>query len=217
MFHSVEFKLGMGLLIVWINFANAEENPHVDLNWLTAKYSSVYSNDVKIKNAIIKAVINLYKIDTTYLDQVTYEADLPAYGVSFQSFHADKIIVEIGPKAFEEGIAVLASTLAHELEAHGPTIAKFGNSMSGTQDEFLDEVYAYDYELRHHQRFGLNLRQREFIQKERDYFFNKLSREYRLYYKRGIKVATPSSLSSSTTRPHDPSSDNDKVLSIIAK
>ena len=71
--------------------------------------------------------------------------------------------VRIGPAAFRRTPGWLASTIGHEVEIHVNQQAMKGRWWTDTQGTAIQEVQAYQYEIRSALRFGVSVSEYQLI------------------------------------------------------
>ena len=106
------------------------------------------SNPFTRKLAIDKALV-LYGINTNGISAVNYD---PSYAGDASTSSGG--VVTIGEAAFLHSPGWLGSTLGHEIEVHYQTQAQQGRWWTDSQGTAMQEVQAYDYEIRNSVRFG---------------------------------------------------------------
>lgn len=102
-----------------------------------------------------------------------YNPRLSDRGSASRKFASQKIVVEIGPSAFNSW-SLLGSTLAHELEVHclqNWTVINLMD-MLGLNGSMWAERQAYLFEIHNAKRFGLNTKQIELIEATMAYFYD---------------------------------------------
>jgi len=103
---------------------------------------------------------------------VTYDSALAEEGVTSRDRR-----VRIGKAAFRSA-AWLASTIAHEVEVHVNRQAVAGQWYTDPEGAALQEVEAYDYEIRNPVRFGLSPAEVGELRERRQFYYQWLSAAY---------------------------------------
>lgn len=130
------------------------------------------------KQEAIDKTIQYYGIDVRKA-AVRYDPSLKRVGeTSLAGSSDDPAPVAIGNKAFKSP-ALLASTIAHESEAHVNKQIERGRWYTGPIGRALQEVQAYDHEIAMARRSGLSDAELREVVSTRKYFYNQLSDEYK--------------------------------------
>jgi len=123
-----------------------------------------------LKQRAIAEAVSAYGIDVSKSKSVLYGAD----NTDGESETDDEGRVSIGDDAFKTP-GWLASTIAHESEVHVNLQLRGGRNYEGNQGRSMNEVEAYDYEIRQAKRFGLTDEQVAGLRRSRSHYLDFLS------------------------------------------
>ena len=144
-----------------------------------AMINTLAANPYTRQLAINKA-LTTYGINTHGTISITYDPSQAADGDTSKNG-----IITIGPGAFSGSAGWLGSALGHEIEIHFQEQAQRGFWFTDGQGTNVQEVQAYDYELRNAGRFGLTATEIRTIRED-----------YRLPYFNGLTMENKISVSS---------------------
>jgi hypothetical protein len=128
-----------------------------------------------LKQEAMNAAVSAFGIDITHVKKLLYSDDT----MGRASETEDDNSVAIGDSAFDQNPAWLASTIAHEAEAHVNLQGHRGRAYGGPQGRRLNEIQAYDWELTNAKRFGLSPEQIATIKRMRAHYLDDLSDHYK--------------------------------------
>jgi hypothetical protein len=135
------------------------------------------------KDKLIKLTDDYYQIpDDNVGEKPTYDPDVDDFAESGRNKdNKKKVDVKIGEPAFfspDDGttpsIPWLASTKIHEIMGHGSQAAA-GNWYTDDKGTAIQEVEAYDEELKHAKDIGLSEAEIDRIKKDRQHFYDQLN------------------------------------------
>lgn len=134
--------------------------------------------DKKDHAEAIRLTTEKYGLDTRSVSSISYKSDLSGDGETNPKGH-----IELGDKAFSSP-GWLASTIGHE--AIHADQAKDNRWYNGKNGVNLNEVEAYDWELKHANKHGLNTSEVKDLQLRRDGYFQKLPKNIQYNAENGV-------------------------------
>jgi len=120
----------------------------------------------------IHAALAAWGIDTSNVKYIIYDPNCTDYANT-----SKRGVVTVGPAALGDA-GLLGTTLAHEIEVHLNIQAAGGTWHKSSMGRNLNEVQAWDYELKNSSRFGLSSDQISEIQQARTDYYNQLNSYY---------------------------------------
>lgn len=139
----------------------------------------------KLKQKAINKAIDAYDIDVSNAKFVKYDADTPGEGGANQRGE-----IRLGDDAFSSA-SWLGSTLGHESEIHINQQLEKGNWYTGDQGTALQEVQAYQYEIKNAKRFGTSKKDLKELKQRRKSHMDVLSDDYRARARAGKYTMKP--------------------------